>query len=57
MTESINKVNEQKQEPKKLTLIAAIIIGLGNIVGIGIFFKNGSIFSFNNNNAFGSLMS
>ena len=42
---------------KKVGLFAAISILIGSIIGIGIFFKNGTVFQNNNNNAIGVLIS
>jgi len=42
---------------KSLSIIEAAAIIVGQIVGIGIFFKNGSIFKNNNNNPWGVIIS
>lgn len=42
---------------KKIGLFAAISILIGSIIGIGIFFKNGTVFANNNDNAIGVIIS
>lgn len=42
---------------KKIGLVASISVLIGSIIGIGIFFKNNSIFNNNNNNPYGVLIS
>lgn len=42
---------------KKIGLFAAISILIGSIIGIGIFFKNNTVFQNNDNNAIGVLIS
>lgn len=39
-----------KQTSRKIGLITSIAIMIGSIIGIGIFFKNGSVFNANNSN-------
>lgn len=45
----------KKETAGKIGLIAAILYIIGNVVGIGIFFKNGTVFRLNNGNAWGVL--
>jgi amino acid transporter len=42
---------------KKITLFAGILIIIGQIIGIGLFLKNASIFAINDNNPYGILLS
>jgi hypothetical protein len=42
---------------KKINLTGAILIIISQVVGIGIFFKNGSVFKNNDNNPYGVLAS
>ncbi|GAA5414691.1 APC family permease [Ureaplasma ceti] len=42
---------------KKIGLFAAISVLIGSIIGIGIFFKNGTVFANNDNNGIGVLIS
>ena len=46
-----------KQKAAKMGLMAAIMTIFGNVVGIGIFFKNNGVFNKNNFNAYGVLLS
>ena len=45
-----------KQTGAKIGLMAAILYIIGNVVGIGIFFKNGTVFRLNNGNYLGVLL-
>ncbi|MCQ2748373.1 MAG: hypothetical protein MJ223_04155 [Mycoplasmoidaceae bacterium] len=47
----------KKQTAGTIGLVAAILFIIGNVVGIGIFFKNGTVFRLNDNNAIGVLIS
>jgi hypothetical protein len=51
--------DKTKAVPQKhrLSTIAAIIFLFGNVVGIGVFFKTGSIFNANDHNAGGTMIS
>ncbi|MDE6289787.1 MAG: amino acid permease, partial [Ureaplasma sp.] len=42
---------------KKIGLVGSISLMIGSVIGIGIFFKNGSVFDTNNGNAIGILIS
>ncbi|MBR2652519.1 hypothetical protein IKE96_04210 [bacterium] len=42
---------------KKIGLVTAISVLIGSVIGIGIFFKNNTIFQNNGNNATGVLIS
>ncbi|MBQ6970400.1 amino acid permease [bacterium] len=44
-----------KQNAAKLGLMAAIMVIFGNVVGIGIFFKNKGVFAKNDSNPYGVL--
>ncbi len=46
----------KKETAGKIGLMAAILYIIGNVVGIGIFFKNGTVFRLNNGNAIGVLI-
>ncbi|XQP55223.1 MAG: APC family permease [Mycoplasmoidaceae bacterium] len=46
----------KKQTAGKIGLLAAILYIIGNVVGIGIFFKNGTVFRLNNGNYLGVLL-
>lgn len=46
----------KKETAGKIGLIAAILYIIGNVVGIGIFFKNGTVFRLNNGNAIGVIL-
>lgn len=46
-----------KQTSRKIGLITSIAIMIGSIIGIGIFFKNGSVFTSNNSNGWYVLVS
>jgi amino acid permease len=41
---------------KMLSLFSAIMIIIGSVIGIGIFFKNGTVFRFNHGNPYGVLI-
>jgi hypothetical protein len=41
----------------KFSTFAAIIFLFGNVVGIGVFFKTGSILNANDGNAYGTMIS
>lgn len=45
------------EQGRKIGLVAAIAILIGSVIGIGIFFKNGSVFKFNNFNDVGVIVS
>ncbi len=46
-----------KKTAKKIGLIASISVLISAVIGIGIFFKNGTVFENNNNNGVGVLIS
>ena len=46
-----------KQTAGTIGLIAAILYIIGNVIGVGIFFKNNTVFKLNNSNAIGILAS
>ncbi|MCQ3914685.1 MAG: amino acid permease [Mycoplasmoidaceae bacterium] len=46
----------KKETAGKIGLIAAILYIIGNVVGIGIFFKNGTVFRLNEGNFAGVLL-
>lgn len=46
----------KKETAGKIGLIAAILYIIGNVVGIGIFFKNGTVFRLNDGNWLGVLL-
>ncbi|MCQ3908194.1 MAG: amino acid permease [Mycoplasmoidaceae bacterium] len=46
----------KKQTAGKIGLLAAILYIIGNVVGIGIFFKNKTVFRLNDNDALGVLL-
>lgn len=46
----------KKETAGKIGLMAAILYIIGNVVGIGIFFKNGTVFRLNNGNAIGVIL-
>jgi hypothetical protein len=48
----------QNNPPKhRLSTIAAIIFLFGNVVGVGVFFKTGSIYGANDGSAYGTMIS
>jgi hypothetical protein len=51
--------NKTKAAPQKqrLSTIAAIIFLFGNVVGVGVFFKTGSIYGANDGSAYGTMIS
>lgn len=51
------KTSVSKQTAGKIGLIGSISLIIATVVGVGVFFKNGSVFSNNNNNAWGVLIS
>lgn len=46
-----------KQTAGTIGLVTAILYIIGNVVGVGIFFKNNTVFNLNNTNAIGILVS
>ena len=46
-----------KQTAGTIGLVAAILFIIGNVIGVGIFFKNNTVFKLNNDNAIGILAS
>ncbi len=46
----------KKETAGKIGLVAAILYIIGNVVGIGIFFKNGTVFRLNEGNALGVML-
>ncbi|MBQ0045670.1 MAG: APC family permease [Mycoplasma sp.] len=46
----------KKETAGKFSLVAAILYIIGNVVGIGIFFKNGTVFRLNEGNYLGVLL-
>ncbi|MCF0227384.1 MAG: amino acid permease, partial [Malacoplasma sp.] len=51
------KVTVKSQTAAKIGLMTAISLIICSVVGVGIFFKNGSVFKNNNGNAIGVLVS
>ena len=51
------KITVKQQTAAKIGLVTAISIIISSVVGVGIFFKNGSVFTNNNGNAGGVVVS
>lgn len=53
----MSKTSVSKKTAGKIGLIGSISLIIATVVGVGVFFKNGSVFANNNNNAIGVLIS
>lgn len=53
----MSKTSVSKKTAGKIGLIGSISLIIATVVGVGVFFKNGSVFGNNNNNAWGVVIS
>ncbi|MCQ3914524.1 MAG: hypothetical protein MJ201_01750 [Mycoplasmoidaceae bacterium] len=51
------KTSVSQKTAGKIGLVGSISLIIATVVGVGVFFKNGSVFANNNNDAIGVLIS